>query len=262
MPRAARGDARNPWTVILSGCAHKACHTARRSEESVPGVSRQTGSLTALDESAWQAEASVPGVPRRILRCDSPLREPSRQPAQNDSGEARAKGVSRQAGSLTALDESAWHAEASVPGVPRRMLRCDSPLREPSRQPAQNDSGEARAKGVSRQAGSLTALDESAWQVEASVPPMLGATGASLAFRRGRWFSRPPELCAAVSMTAAEVIALKVLREAYAHERAQELAELRVIGGRRRLDVVQAEEVGRVGDSLAPEPDQPWQGML
>ena len=50
----------------------------------------EADSLTALDESAWQAEASVPGVPRRILplrglrRCGgalwAPRRESSRQP--------------------------------------------------------------------------------------------------------------------------------------------------------------------------------------
>jgi hypothetical protein len=60
----------------------------------------EADSLTALDESAWQAEASVPGAPRRILRCGgalwAPRRGSSRQPAQNDNGKASAKGVSWQ----------------------------------------------------------------------------------------------------------------------------------------------------------------------
>ena len=117
----------------------------------------EADSLTALDESAWQAEASVPGVPRRILplrglrRCGSPRRESSRQPElctavrMTAARRARREFLGRgsqetcqchaEADSLTALDESAWQAEASVPGVPRRILRCGLPRRESSRQP-------------------------------------------------------------------------------------------------------------------------------
>jgi 3-isopropylmalate dehydratase small subunit len=138
MPRAARADARNspcpPEFSIppggrrlrkkLLGChSERPCPqgqlTARHSEESASGVSRQAESLTPGDHKRCQAEASAPGVPRRILpqphaalhvqglrRCDSPRRESSCGPAQNDSGEASVKGVSGQAEPL--LSGRAW----------------------------------------------------------------------------------------------------------------------------------------------------------
>jgi len=53
-------------SVILSCPAR---HGVLRLRKNPPQCHAEAGSLTPPDEPAWQADASVPGVPRRILPC-------------------------------------------------------------------------------------------------------------------------------------------------------------------------------------------------
>ncbi len=163
--------------------------------QETPQRHAEAGSLTALDESAWQAEASAPGVPRRILRCDSPQPESSCQPATKKLPGDGPFGLGDPARQV----RHGTRPQGDIGGFLGR------PCAGAAAWGTQNDSDGARAKGVSSQADSLTAPSDSTCKAAGSAPTEPGTTDASLASRRGAG-----RLVNPLSMTAAEAVVSQV----------------------------------------------------